>query len=99
MNLHSEELRIPSVRNIQMLLEPIYVRLTNIEHSLKNRVEKSKPKGYYRNSDIKNLFGISPNTIIKYRETGILPYTRLGDVYLYEVALIEQILETNKISA
>lgn len=93
------EINIPTVRSIQILLEPIYERLSNIEASLKNQKEKSKPQKYYRNADLKNNFGISPNTIIKYRETGVLPYTRLGDVYLYEVAIIERILENNKISA
>lgn len=92
-----EELRIPSVRNIQMLLEPIYERLSNIEASLKNQKEKSKTKGYYRNADLKTLFGLSPNTIIKYRDTGILPFTRLGDVYLYEISSIEAILRNNSI--
>jgi hypothetical protein len=91
------EINIPTVRNIQMLLEPIYERLSNIEASLKNQKEKVKTKGYYRNADLKTLFGLSPNTIIKYRETGILPFTRLGDVYLYEVNLIEAILRNNSI--
>lgn len=91
------ELKIPSVRGIQMLLEPIYERLTNIENSLKNQPLKSTPKKYYRNADLKSLFGLSSNTIIKYRETGILPYTRLGDVYLYEVNLVEQILKKNNV--
>lgn len=97
MQNQSEELRIPTVRNIQMLLEPIYERLSNIEASLKYQKEKSKTKGYYRNSDLKALFGLSPNTIIKYRETGILPFTRLGDVYLYEICSIEAILRNNSI--
>jgi hypothetical protein len=91
------EISIPSVRSIQMLLEPIYERLSNIEESLKNQKEKSKTKGYYRNADLKALFELSPNTIIKYRETGILPFTRLGDVYLYEISIIEAILRNNSI--
>jgi hypothetical protein len=91
------ELKIPSVRSIQMLLEPIYERLTNIENSLKNQNLKSAPKKYYRNADLKSLFGLSSNTIIKYRETGTLPYTRLGDVYLYEVNVVEQILKRNNV--
>lgn len=99
MDYQREELRIPTVRNIQMLLEPIYERLSNIETSLKNQKEKGKTKGYYRNSDLKILFGLSPNTIIKYREIGILPFTRLGDVYLYEISRIEEILSNNLISA
>ena len=93
------EINIPTVRNIQMLLEPIYQRLSNIETSLKNQKEKRKSKGFYRNSDLKALFGLSPNTIIKYRDTGILPFTKLGDVYLYEVSLIEAILRNNSIFA
>ena len=91
------EISIPSVRNIQMLLEPIYERLSNIEHSLKSKSEKSKSDGYYRNRDLKALFGLSPNTIIKYRETGILPFTTMGDVYLYKISDIEAILRNNSI--
>ena len=93
------EISIPSVRNIQMLLEPILERLSNIEHSLKSKTEKSQSDGYYRNRDLKNLFGLSPNTIIKYRETGILPYTTLGDVYLYDKSVIDAILRNNSIFA
>jgi hypothetical protein len=95
----SEEISIPSVRSIKMLLEPIEERLVNIENSLKNKLQQINQKMYYRNFDLKNNYGLSPNTIIKYRETGILPYTKLGDLYLYEVAAIERILDNNKISA
>lgn len=93
------EISIPSVRNIQMLLEPILERLSNIENSLKSKTEKSKSDGYYRNRDLRNLFGLSPNTIIKYRETGILPFTTLGDVYLYDISVIEAILHNNSINS
>lgn len=93
------EISIPSVRNIQMLLEPIHDKLDRLENGLKNSVEKSKSDGYYRNRDLKNLFGLSPNTIIKYRETGILPYTTLGDVYLYEICAIEAILRNNSMNS
>lgn len=97
MEYQKEELRIPTVRNIKMLLEPIYERLSNIEASLKYQKEKGKTKGYYRNEDLKTIFGLSPNTIAKYRETGILPFTKLGGVHLYEVSLIEAILRNNSI--
>ena len=95
--MSSNELKIPSVRSIQLLLEPIYERLTNIENSLKNQPQKSTPKKYFRNADLKSLFGLSNNTIIKYRETGTLPYTRIGDVYLYEVKMVEKILNKNNV--
>lgn len=91
------EFNIPTVRNIQMLLEPIHERLSNIEASLKQQKNIGKTKGYYRNTDLKALFGLSPNTIIKYRETGILPFTKLGGVHLYEINSIEAILRNNSI--
>ncbi|MGL2963844.1 helix-turn-helix domain-containing protein [Flavobacterium sp. RSB2_4_14] len=96
---NSEEISIPSVRSIQLLLEPIYSRLETIENCIKQFYQKSnQPSGkYYRNNDLKSRYGLSPNTIIKYRETGILPYTRLGDIYLYEVSSIEKILNQNKV--
>jgi len=94
------EITIPTVRSIELLLEPIYSRLEAIENRIKEFYQKSNspPVKYYRNNDLKRLFGLSNNTIIKYRETGILPYTKLGDIYLYEVVLIEQILTNNKVS-
>jgi hypothetical protein len=96
---NNQEIMIPSVRSIQILLEPIYERLANIESRLKSKPQKAIPMKYYRNADLKAIFGLSSNTIIKYRDTGILPYTRLGEVYLYDIASIDEILNINKISA
>ena len=98
--MENSEIRLPTMSSMKLLIEPIFDRLKNIELAINSKqIKESGGKKYYRNADLKNYFGISPNTIIKYRDTGILPYTRLGDVYLYEVAIIERILENNKISA
>jgi hypothetical protein len=97
MNFEAEELKIPTVNSIKMLLEPILLRLDNIENRLKSNKTKSKPQKYYRNSDLRTLFGLSPNTILKYRETGVLPYTKLGELYLYDVQVIDEILEENTV--
>ncbi len=93
-----QEIIIPSVNAIKNLLEPILIKLDYIDSVITRNPLNPKSKKYYRNVDLKNLFGISSNTIIKYRETGVLPYTRLGDVYLYEVKAIDDILNNNKIS-
>jgi hypothetical protein len=95
--METQELKIPTIRSIKMLLEPILFRLDNIENSLKKTPPVNNSKKYYRNNDLRNIFGISPNTIIKYRENGTIPYTRLGDVYLYEVKVIHSILEQNSV--
>ena len=99
MNKISEELIIPTIGSIKKLLDPIYIRLEGIEISIKQSNQKSTSTiKYYRNYDLKQLFGLSNNTIIKYRETGILPFTKLGDIYLYEVSSIMQILNHNKVA-
>jgi len=97
MDLESEEIKLPTVRNIKMLLEPINARLCNIEKQLIKPSTINNSRKYYRNNDLKIIFGISSNTIVKYRETGVLPYTKLGDVYLYEVKVIQSILEENSV--
>jgi hypothetical protein len=97
MSDHSQEIKIPTIKAIENLLEPIILKLDHISSNTSLNPSNSKSKKYYRNSDLRNIFGLSSNTIIKYRETGILPFTKLGDIYLYEVKAIENILNENKI--
>lgn len=98
MNNQTEEFRIPTINSIKMLLEPIRDKLIEIEKNLRDKQEVNSPKGYYRNADLKRIFGLSSNTIIKYRETGVLPYTTIGDIYYYEIKIIENILKRNSVS-
>ncbi len=96
-----DELNFPTISGIRKIVEPLHERLKSLELTLaaylrETKKAKSQNK-YYRNSDLKTMFGLSNNTIIKYRETGTLPYTRLGDVYLYDVNVVEQILKKNNI--
>lgn len=80
---------------IKQLLDPLYARLEKIDLKIKGNSTKDSLR-YYRNEDLKKIFGLSNNTIIKYRQTGILPYTKLGDIYLYESSKIEKILNENE---
>ena len=93
---NTDEIQIPSVRGIQLLLEPIVVKLQNLENELQKLPKKVQPSKYYRARDLKELFGLTNNTIIKYRNDGILPYTLLGGVYLYDAKAIDEMLEQNK---
>jgi len=97
MNEHNHELMLPTMGGIKKLLEPIYIRLDKIDSNIGKSEIKSGQTKYYRNQDLKKVFGLSNNTIIKYRETGILPYTKLGDIFLYEIKIIEAILIKNRV--
>lgn len=77
----------------RQLLVPLYEKMEKIEIIISSNGLKTK---YYRNEDLKKIFGLSSNTIIKYRQTGILPFTKLGDIFLYEVKKIDKILRDNE---
>ncbi|PWA10467.1 helix-turn-helix domain-containing protein [Flavobacterium sp. ZT3R18] len=94
MSKQGKENKISYLVAIKQLLDPLYVRLERIDSKIKGNYEKSTLR-YYRNEDLKKIFGLSNNTIIKYRQTGILPYTKLGDIFLYEATKIEKILNDN----
>lgn len=91
------QITIPTLEGIKSLIEPLCQRLHQIEEKLQKLPKKAQSSKYYRNNDLKQLFGLSNNTIIKYRENGTLPFTRLGDVYLYEVDEINKILKLNEV--
>ncbi len=81
------------VMEVKELIEPVVARLERIDSKISQG--KTLTPEYYRNEDLKKMFGLSNNTIIKYRQTGILPYTRLGDIFLYESGKIDKILRSN----
>jgi len=73
-------------------MEPVIKLLAEI----KSNFDKIKqPKKYYRNSDLKELFGLSDNTICSYRDKNILPFSRMGEIYYYPINEIEQLLNKN----
>jgi len=82
------------VMEMKELIELVSTRLEKIDSKI-SQGKTLRPE-YYRNEDLKKMFGLSNNTIIKYRQTGILPYTRLGDIYLYDSGKIDKMLRSNE---
>ena len=54
-----------------------------------------QPKKYYRNVDLKRLFGMSDNTICTYRDKNIIPFSKIGEIYYYPIADIDALLSKN----
>ncbi|TRX33203.1 DNA-binding protein [Flavobacterium sp. ZT3R18] len=94
MSKEGKENKFSYISAIKQLLDPLHTRLEKIDSKIRGQDVKQALR-YYRNEDLKRIFGLSNNTIIKYRQTGILPYTKLGDIYMYEVSKIEKILKEN----
>lgn len=84
-----------AMQALKVLLGPLYTKLEIIDTLLKK--DGIKTKKYYRNEDLKTLFGLSNNTIVKYRQNGILPFTKLGDIFLYDAIKIDRILTQNQV--
>ena len=97
MSDNREEIRIPTINTIKYLLEPIVKKLDHLGALFSISSSNNIIPKYYRNNDLKRLFGLSNNTIVKYRETGLLPYTKLGENFLYEVKHIDLILKENSV--
>ena len=90
-----KERKLSFVMRVEQLMESVLLRLETID--LKISQGKTLRPEYYRNEDLKKMFGLSNNTIIKYRQTGILPYTKLGDIFLYDSGKIDKILKSNQL--
>ncbi|NWL03614.1 DNA-binding protein [Flavobacterium collinsii] len=88
-----KEKKLSYVMEVRELITSVMARLETIDSKI-SQVKTLRPE-YYRNEDLKKMFGLSNNTIIKYRQTGILPYTRLGDIFLYDSGKIDKILRSN----
>jgi hypothetical protein len=91
----NKEKQLSFLMRVKQLIEPVMVRLETIDSKISGQNKVVRPV-YYRNEDLKKIFGLSNNTIIKYRQTGILPFTKLGDIFLYDALIIEKILHENK---
>lgn len=89
-----KERKLSFAMRVKELIEPVIVKLETIDSKISGQGKGVRPE-YYRNEDLKKIFGLSSNTIIKYRQTGILPYTKLGDIFLYDAAKIDKILHEN----
>lgn len=90
----SKEKKLTYFVRAKQLIDPLLIRLEKLDLKIRNE-DKITKTGYYRNEDLKRIFGLSSNTIIKYRQTGVLPYTKLGDIFLYETEKIDNILREN----
>lgn len=92
MRRNREQKKLSFTMKVKQLIDPVILRLEKIDSKISG--ENIRPV-YYRNEDLKKIFGLSSNTIVKYRQTGILPFTKLGDIFLYDAIEIEKILQCN----
>lgn len=91
--MEQSEFHLPTREFVEQNFERILHEIESLKKQT-NKCDYSAP-AFYRNKDLKQIFGLSANTIYDYREKGILPYTKLGEIYYYPVQEIQRILNQN----
>jgi hypothetical protein len=86
------QFNIPSIESIRTEFIPIIQKIEEIERLI-SKIDLEKK--YYRNKDLKLKFGFSDNTIINYRESNSIPWTKIGEIYLYPVNELNKMLLNN----
>ena len=84
---------LPSKEFVENNFNKIFNELSALKKQIKSG--NSTPKKYYRNKDLKEIFGLCDNTIYDYRAQGIIPFTKLGEIFYYPVEEINRILAAN----
>ena len=72
------------------LLITLLQRLNNEISGLKEALAASKP--VYTNEEFRALLGVSDKTVKKWRNSGMLGYSLIGDIYLYSKEDVERFL-------
>lgn len=88
----NDSFTLPTIKAIEDVILPLKIVLNEIKATIEQK--PSTPK-FYRNNYLKEIFGLSDNTIVQYRNTNKIPYTFIGDVYFYPVDEINKILISN----
>lgn len=59
-----------------------------------------KPRGtrrWLRSADVMDELQINPSTLLNLRDNGILPFSKIGDLFFYDALEIEKAMEDSKI--
>jgi hypothetical protein len=84
-------IELVTIEDFRNEIQPILNELNDI----KSYLNTVAPKMYYRNKDLKKIYGLSDNTIKDYRDKNIIPYTFIGTIPYYPILEFNKILEQN----
>jgi len=84
-------IELVTLEDIHDAISPILKELGE----LKSYISSQPPKQYYRNKDLKKIFGLSDNTIKEYRDSNTIPYTWIGSIPVYPVSDFNMMLNRN----
>ena len=59
---------------------------------MKKNMQRSLDRKYYDNSDMARLFKVTPRTLQRWRDNGIVPYKKLGGKIYYLAVKVDELM-------
>lgn len=67
-----------------------------LESSKEQNDERETAERWLKSKEIKQFLGISESGLQKLRRDGVLPYSRLGGIYFYDLREVLKMLNANR---
>ena len=67
-----------------------------LESSKEQNYERDTAEKWLKSKEIKQFLGISESGLQKLRRDGVLPYSRLGGIYFYNLSDVLNLLNANR---
>jgi excisionase family DNA binding protein len=83
--------QIPTTEDLQILKEEIIKELRSLLGKEKNETSGK----WLRSNEVCKLLGVSQSTVQNLRYSGVLPFTKINGIVLFDKEQIEKILESN----
>lgn len=78
----------------QQDMDSLHVKVDKLINLLEKRPLTGITK-WLKSSDVKKLLGCSDSSLINYRTSGILPYTKIGGTYYYSENDVNSIFQNS----
>jgi Helix-turn-helix domain len=75
-------------------MDSLHVKVDKLINLLETKPSSSNSK-WLKSSDVKKLLGCSDSSLINYRISGILPYTKIGGTYYYSENDVSNIFQNS----
>lgn len=70
--------------------------------AIEKKIQNNKPpreREWLKTSDVRELLGVSAGTMATLRNSGKIPFTKIGGLIFYRYDDIQRVLEENKVEA
>jgi len=97
---NSDKRLSPAERNQLVTLGDLTALKKDLLNDIKNLLQQlhapSRSQRWLRSREVRKMLGISAGTLQSLRVNGILPFTKVGTIWLYKEDDIIRVLESNK---